>query len=195
MSSKTNEEKHRILRERLAQIKDKHNIKKEAKKDDAEIREYKENTNNINSENNKIAEKSHSAKAIKKVLLLFIISAGIYYGYTKLELSSIINISESKEIKTNQVANQKQITIKYNLNLKDASHIIILAEFKEEAAAKAMVNDKNVKGYNTNYFFLPEKSNSNNEVYSVYVGPYYCIEEANQWSASLKEEDHKIITL
>ena len=195
MSSKTNEEKHRILRERLAQIKDKHNIKKEAKKDDAEIREYKENTNNINSENNKIAEKSHSAKAIKKVLLLFIISAGIYYGYTKLELSSIINISESKEIKTNQVANQKQITIKYNLNLKDASHIIILAEFKEEAAAKAMVNEKNVKGYNTNYFFLPEKSNSNNEVYSVYVGPYYCIEEANQWSASLKEEDHKIITL
>ena len=57
-----------------------------------------------------------------------------------------------------------------------------------------MVNDLKVKGYKCDYFFLPEKSNSKEEVYKVFIGPYENEEETNQWTKNL-EVDFEIIKL
>ena len=47
---------------------------------------------------------------------------------------------------------------------------------------------KKLKGYKANYFYLPNKSNSTEKVYKVFIGPYEHIEETNQWIKNLEGE-------
>ena len=58
-----------------------------------------------------------------------------------------------------------------------------------------------VKGYKSDYFFLPDHSNSeespepeNFELYKVFIGPYENQEETNQWTKKL-DLDFEIISL
>ena len=51
-----------------------------------------------------------------------------------------------------------------------------------------MVNDLIVKGFKCDYFFLPNKSNSTEEIYKVFIGPYESMEEANQWKENIEGE-------
>ena len=64
----------------------------------------------------------------------------------------------------------------------------IIGSFEDESSAKAMVNDLVLKGFKCDYFFLPKQSNSTDEIYNVFIGPYENEEETNQWTKNLETE-------
>ena len=77
--------------------------------------------------------------------------------------------------------------LKYNFEI-EGSQLAIINSFKDENSAKAMVNDLTVKGFKCDYFFLPNNSNSTEEVYKVFIGPYESLEEVNQWKENINGE-------
>ena len=50
------------------------------------------------------------------------------------------------------------------------------------------MNNLRIKGFKSNYFFLPNKSNSTEELYIVFIGPYDSVEEANQWIQNINKK-------
>ena len=86
---------------------------------------------------------------------------------------------------------EKEVILKYNLKL-DGDNIAITATFEDENSAKAMVSDLKVKGFKCDYFFLPNKSNSTEELYNIFIGPYENEEETQQWLDNLDVESEII---
>ena len=184
MSDKTNDEKLRILQERLAQIKQKKNISSATRE-------------NINKEIEVPTPKMESPykekdpmsfKWLKYFILSFCIVFGASYAYNNIDFNSLLSDKiDKKEIDV------VERTLEYNLDLK-GDNIVITATFEDESSAKAMMNDLKTKGFKSDYFYLPNKSNSTEEVYKVFIGPYEHEEETNQWAENLKVE-FEIITL
>jgi hypothetical protein len=170
MSDRTNDEKLRILQERLAQIKE-----KQKRKAEIEIATPEED----------IPQKERAPKSsgwVKYVGILGIVIIGAIVGmYFAFEPSDKV-IEETQEF-----------ILEYDLDM-PGENIVITASFEEEFLAKAMVNDLKVKFPKCDYFFLPDKSNSKEEVYKVFIGPYENEEETNQWTENL-ELDFEIIKL
>ena len=179
MSDKTNDEKLRILQERLAQIKQKQNTanSKEQQKEavieivnpDFEAEKRKKNTLNL-------------SWIIRSIVISSVVF-GIFYGYTNFS-SLVSNFSAEKDL-----AEKSTNKIEYKLNLK-GNNIAIIRSFEEETSAKALVNNLKVKGFNSDYFFLPNKSNSSKEVYQVFIGPYENEDETSQWIQNI---DRKVL--
>ena len=185
MSDRTNDEKLKILQERLAQIKEKSETTLAAKR---------EESNQIPSpEFETLQEKEipRSFNWLKYSLIIFAIGYGSFYTYNNINFSDAFSSDE-------KIEEVKEFVLEYNFNFsgedKELKNIAITASFEDEILAKAMVNDLKVKGYKCDYFFLPNKSNSTKEVYKVFIGPYENIEETNQWTKNLKGT-FEIITL
>ena len=176
MSDKSNDEKLRILKERLAQIK---------QKQDTSVppRQQREDVVEIATPDIEIPKKESNPISLgwlKYVIILGGVGYGAFYTYTNFDLSS------SEELAENIV--KKEDSIKYKLNLK-GNNIAITATFEEENSAKAMVNDLKVKGFKCDYFFLPNESNGTAEVFKVFIGPYENEEESQQWIDNLDVEN------
>ena len=77
-------------------------------------------------------------------------------------------------------------TIKYNLDIE--GKLAIINSFQDENLAKEMVKNLTTKGFKCDYFFLPNKSNSTEKVYKVFIGPYESLEEVNQWKQNVNGE-------
>jgi hypothetical protein len=178
MSDKTNDEKLRILQERLAQIKEKG-------KAASATRDNKENKAEIST-----TEVKNTNRKIKPILLFkvfvfsFCIAFGVKYAFN--------SISKSKEDNTKEIELVKE-TLAYNLDI-IGDNIAIISTLEDESTAKAMVNDLKVKGFKANYFYLPNKSNSIKKVYKVYIGPFENEKETNQWVENI-DVDFEIISL
>ena len=181
MSDKTNDEKLKVLQERLAQIKQK-----------SETTAPQETVVEIATPKESIPQNERIPRSFGWMRYIVIIGAlglgyGLFYAYNTYYLSSDEGMEETQEF-----------VLEYNLNFpgehEEVKNIAITASFVDESLAKAMVNDLKVKGYKCNYFFLPEKSNSKEEVYKVFIGPYENEEETNQWTNNL-EEDAEIVKL
>jgi len=179
MSNKTNDEKLNILRERLAQIQQKQDnliVQKKYEKDSSSHESHQEKIYNSNKK---------SSKRIKYLILILFIGFISFYLYNNLNINLLDNkISSQIEEKKDE---EKEFILKYNLNLK-GKYIAIINSFDNESSAKALVNDLKVKGYNTNYLFLPEKSNSKQELYQVFIGPYENMQETSQWVQNINKE-------
>ena len=78
-------------------------------------------------------------------------------------------------------------SLEYKLNI-PGNNIAITASLVDESSAKALVNDLIIKGFKSDYFFLPHNSNSKEEIYKVFIGPYENLEETNQWCENIKGE-------
>ena len=178
MSDKSNDEKLIILQERLAQIK---------QKKDTPIPQRQQREEVIEVATPEIEIPKKERKPISLGWLKYaVIIGGVGYGayaYTYFDFSS------SEEETENIV--EKEVILKYNLKL-DGDNIAITATFEDENSAKAMVSDLKVKGFKCDYFFLPNKSNSTEEVYNVFIGPYENQEEAQQWLDNLDVESEII---
>ena len=174
MSKKTKEEKLNILHDRLAEIKEKSTEKKETENLKVE---------NVNSEND-IKELTHKKSNKKIWIWLFSIILIIMCVYIYINQEIIFpkekKLKEEKNFKTNA-------KIKYNLNYV-GDNIVIIENFENENSAKASVNNLRIKGFKSNYFFLPNKSNSTEELYIVFIGPYDSVEEANQWIQNISKK-------
>ena len=178
MSNKTNEEKLRILQERLAQIKQKEeNSSISEKSENIEIEITEPDAEELSTKKKK---SFFGSWIFKSILLLIVLYSGLYIYNT---LNNTTNL-ENKEIKKTNIIEKK---LTYNLDIL-GNTIAIIETFEDENSAKAVVNDLRVKGFKSNYFYLPNKSNSNEKVYKVFIGPYENEEETNQWIENLDKE-------
>ena len=175
MSNKTNEEKLRILKERLAQIKQ--------KEESSSISVKTENKDVETPESIEIPTKRkkrfYSSLPVK-IILLTVIAYSISYTYNNIKNPIVDKENTNKTNSTEEV-------LTYTLDL-EGHNIAITGTYDEESSAKAIVNDLRVKGFKANYFYLPNKSNSNQEVYQVFIGPYENEKETNQWIENLDKE-------
>ena len=181
MSEKTNDEKLKILQERLTQIKQKKDTPNPPKKQKEAVKEFP-----IPQTENPQKEKTPMSFGwLKYVVIIGSLGYGGFYAY---ENSNVLT-SEKTDTKEVNIAE-----IKYTLNFDGQNHIAITETFEDESSAKAMVNDLNVKGFQADYFYLPNKSNSTEKVYQVFIGPYENEEETKQWTKNL-QIDFEIISL
>jgi len=179
MSDKTNDEKLRILQERLAQIKQKQDTPRNTSQQREVVIEVATPKNET-----PIGEgKPLNLSLIKKALLVGSVAFGIFYGYTNINFNSLVP-NFSSEATSEDITFSK---LEYNLNL-DGDNIAIITSFEDESSAKALVNDLKVKGFKTDYFFLPSKSNSKKEVYQVFIGPYENEDETSQWIQNIERK-------
>ena len=178
MSDKSNDEKLRILQERLAQIKEKQETPVPKSQQSEAVIEIATPEN----ENPKRDKNPLYLSWIKKSVIIGSVAYGIFYGYTNFN-SLASNFSSEKDTEESSPTQ-----IKYKLNFK-GNNIAIVRSFKDKSSAKALVNNLKVKGFNADYFFLPNKSNSQNEVYQVFIGPYENEYETSQW---IQNVDRKV---
>ena len=181
--------KIKILHDRLAEIKVKH-----------------DNSNNIDEE--KVSKKTSTSDedeliiekdnkkstSLFKILSIFIIlSFGGLYIYN-LNEKNPDKLNKSQKISKKQ--NNSEVvsddtTLTYKLKIEGyrtiagydsitPKNIIITSEYFDESDAKAKVNDFVSQSLPASYFYLPEHSNSKREIYQVYIGPYESKEQAKQ---------------
>ena len=204
MTDKTNEEKLKILQERLSAIKQKETTRQQ-------IRAEKNKPIAPVFEEELVSKKPNNGSFWKIIFFLisfsFTVSSGYYLFKNDFKIgSSIDNIKNdlttfSKKTSSlfgendkNKVKREKKFVLKYNFNI-PGDNIAITGSFKNRRSAKAMVNYlKRMGEYKCDYFFLPDNSNSTEEIYKVFIGPYESEEETNQEAKDL-EVDIEIIKL
>ena len=179
MSDKTNDEKLRILQERLAQIKQKQETP-------VPTRNQREEVIEIATPQDEVPQKEHNPMSfgwVKYVVIIGVVIGvvgfGSFYAY-----NNFSNLTSSEEI----IEEPKEFVLKYNLTLK-GNNISIMSSCEDENSAKVMVSDLKVKGFKCDYFYLPNKSNSTEELFKVYIGPYENEEESQQWIDNLDVEN------
>ena len=188
MSDTKNDEKLRILQERLAQIKQ----KQDTPAPDRQQRESVIELPTANNEDPETKRKPLNFSWIKKAVIVGSVAYGVFYGYTNIDFDSLVP-KFSEEENSEELA-YSQLEYKFNLTGNNIAIITTQKTITDEGSAKAMVNDLKVKGYKCNYFYLPENSNVSDEVYQVFIGPYENKEETNQWAKNL-DSKFNIITL
>ena len=72
--------------------------------------------------------------------------------------------------------------------MKNFSHLIISTLSYSEEEAKKMADKYTSEGYQASAFYIPDNSNSSQELFKIKIGPYYSLEEAEQWNSTLEEE-------
>ena len=186
MSNKTHEEKLRILQERLKQIKEK-------SVQEAELEEPKIPASEVELPKKK--KVSTTPKWLKYTVICIITIYGVMYLYNNISFKLTVEEPETKEIdiieRTAKIDTPENI--EYNLDL-TGDNIVVLGTFKDEELAKNMTADLKQKGFKSDYFYLPSKSNSSKELYKVFIGPYENKAETNQWVKNI-EIDFEILTL
>ncbi|MDP7243830.1 MAG: SPOR domain-containing protein [Flavobacteriales bacterium] len=111
---------------------------------------------------------------------------GGYYLYTNFDFNSLL--PEKSKISEQILPEDIVVPLQYSLDFGAAKHLILLSSFGDESLAKSLVEQKITEGYAANYFFLPSVSNSNEQIYRVYLGPYFSQSEAKQWADTLEDE-------
>ena len=187
MSNLNNEERLKILRARLDEIQQKNF-----------------STENVQNEKEKVVETPSSTDkntSKSNVLKYVIISALIGFGLTYL-FTNVIDIETKFEFETEKITDdssieveeieeivevEENITYKFSFN-ENYSHLIISTLSYSEEEAKKMADKYTSEGYQARSFYIPDNSNSSQELFKIKIGPYYSIEEAEQWNSTLEEE-------
>jgi len=187
MKHTSNEERLKILQERLSQINDKKHHTEINKSAEEKIQQesMKENTEQINSSMSNENVKQNKSSSLGKYFLTIIgIALLAFFIYPQILLISEPTNKETDNNETsNEVVDEK---IKYNLNI--TGNIAVIDVSDDENIAKAMINALQVKGFKCDYFYLPEKSNSKEEIYKIYIGPYDNPNEMRQWINNIETE-------
>ena len=187
MSNLNNEERLKILRARLDEIQQKNF-----------------STENVQNEKEKVVETPSSIDkntSKSNVLKYVIISALIGFGLTYL-FTNVIDIETKFEFETEKITDdssmeveeieeivevEENITYNFSFN-ENFSHLIISTLSYSEEEAKKMADKYTSEGYKASFFYIPDNSNSSQELFKIKIGPYYSIEEAEQWNSTLEEE-------
>ena len=191
MSDKTNEEKLRILKERLATIQQKEetNHTEEVKKDKPVAPVFEEDLVNERKTESDSTKKKGSAWKIIFFLILFSSLGGFgYYFYnndfkieptidnikedfdtiSKEALSFFVEEDDEREKKKKKDSDQLEDVI-YNKSSFDGNFIIVLNTFDEKELANAESQNLTETGYNCNVLQLSGVSNSDKEIFQTYI--------------------------
>ena len=188
-----NEQRLRILQERLGQIKNKQEARHDEQPKVDNTPPYPTyNPKATQSSNEDIAseqtekEKTPSTYPWKRIFTLLIIGGlayGGFYLYENFDFASLIHKTTNSEPIVEQ---EVLVPLQYSLDFGEAKHLIMIGDFEDESLAKSLVKQKNTEGYTANYFFLPSVSNSKEQIYKVYLGPFFSASEAKQWAGTLE---------
>jgi len=186
MSDKTNEEKLRILKERLATIQQKKetNYTEEVKKDKPVAPVFEEDLVNERKPESDSTRKKSSAWKIIFFLILFAFFGGIgYYSYNNdfkmdptienikkdfddMYVSLFGNDNKDEDDKEKKKKKKKVI---YNKSSFDGNFIIVLNTFDEKELANAEAQNLTETGYNCDVLQLSGVSNSEKEIFQTYI--------------------------
>ena len=181
--------KIKILHDRLAEIKVKHDTSSNF--DEVEVSEPTSSSDEDKLDTEKNNNKSTSL--IKILSILIILSFGGLYIYS-LDEKNVDKSVKSEKVSTKQTNSEiilEDNILTYNIKIEgyrtiagydsiSPKNIIVTSDYLQESDAKAKVNDFVSQNLPSSYFFLPEHSNSKREIYQVYIGPYESKEQAQQ---------------
>ena len=185
MSDKTNEEKLRILQERLASIQQKKEIQQEDKIQHNQpispvFEEELINHSNIEPIEKTPKRSRNNSSGLKYFIIFFIIflvGYGGFFAYNNIDFNSFFtSFTSDKPIKTE--IEENIIYKKSNFN---GNFIIVLNTFNEKELANAEAQSLTEKGYNCNILQLSGVSNSEKEIFQTFIGPFNKEGEANQY--------------
>ena len=195
MSKSNNEERRDIVNKRLSEINDK--IVNPNKKTISEAP-----SENIQKQINDTPKNSNKLKKyllrIAIVVILFFVLKSINFGDL---ISSSFNKTSSNdetkiEVKVDIPANKsnEKVNLKYNFNFEGGKSIIVFGNYQTEALAIEAKEKfaQNFVEFPLTYFFLPNKSNSSEEIYQLYLGPIDGESKAKQWSKLIGEKNQVI---
>lgn len=195
MSKSNNEERRDIVNKRLSEINDK--IVNPNKKIISETP-----SENIQEQINDTPKNSNKLKTyllrIAIVVIVFFVLKSINFGDL---ISSSFNKTSSNdetkiEVKVDIPANKsnEKVDIKYNFNFEGGKSIIVFGNYQTEALAIEAKEKfaQNFVEFPLTYFFLPNKSNSKEETYQLYLGPIDGESKAKQWSKLIGEKNQVI---
>ena len=195
MSKSNNEERRDIVNKRLSEINDK--IVNPNKKTISETP-----SENIQEQINDTPKNSNKLKTyllrIAIVVIVFFVLKSINFGDL---ISSSFNKTSSNdetkiEVKVDIPANKsnEKVNLKYNFNFEGGKSIIVFGNYQTEALAIEAKEKfaQNFVEFSLTYFFLPNKSNSSEEIYQLYLGPIDGESEAKQWSKLIGEKNQVI---
>ncbi|MDA9228443.1 hypothetical protein N9O83_04625 [Flavobacteriales bacterium] len=195
MSKSNNEERRDIVNKRLSEINDK--IVNPNKKTISEAP-----SENIQKQINDTPKNSNKLKKyllrIAIVVILFFVLKSINFGDL---ISSSFNKTSSNdetkiEVKVDIPANKsnEKVNLKYNFNFEGGKSIIVFGNYQTEALAIEAKEKfaQNFVEFSLTYFFLPNKSNSSEEIYQLYLGPIDGESKAKQWSKLIGEKNQVI---
>ena len=192
-----NEEKLKILQERLRQIKEKDENISSSNNIINESSTHKNIGNDISEKSSPKSSKSKSYIFIS-FLLVFALAFVISKTYDNIKFDFNVNFDKNDNVVNNEVKEEKdsdiQIEKKYDIDkftdiVKGEIAVVLNLSSEEEA-----INTKNElisKGFKARYFFSSDYSNISDESYEILIGPYETENELNQW---LNNIDTKSIT-
>ena len=190
-----NEQRLRILQERLGQIKTKQETRhdEQPKADSTPPYPTYNPKAKQNSHEDIVSEKTEKEKkpstfSWKRTFTLLIIGALAYGGFYLYENFESTSLTPEKTNPETIIKQKVLVPLQYSLDFGEAKHLILIGNFEEESLAKSLVEQKNTEGYTANYFFLPSVSNSKEQIYKVYLGPFFSASEAKQWASTLEGE-------
>ena len=134
---------------------------------------------------------------LKYVIITALIGFGLTYLFT-----NVIDIETKFEFETEKITDdstkevediekivevEENITYQFSFN-ENFSHLIISTLSYSEEEAKKMADKYTSEGYQASSFYIPDNSNSSQELFKIKIGPYYSLDEAEQWNSTLEEE-------
>ena len=192
-----NEEKLKILQERLRQIKEKDENIKSSNNTINKNSTHKNIDNDISEKSVKKLSKSKSHIFIS-FLLVFALAFIVSKNYDNIKSYFNVNFNKNDNIVNNEVKQEKdsdiQIEKEYDLNKLTSitkGEIAVILNLNSEEEAIITKNELITKGFKASYFFSSDYSNITEESYEILIGPYETENELNQW---LNNIDTKSIT-
>ena len=197
MSDNTNEEKLRILQERLAQIQQKKEVKQEEKIENSKpvapvFEEDLVHQEEIDPIAKTPREPINKPNGLKYLIILFVVCLLGYSAFEFVDFKSILSSEEAGD----EIMEEDE-EIKYYKSEFNGNFIIILKTFDKQELANAEVQNWVNEGYSSDVFYLPGVSNSKEKIFQTYIGPFNKLEEANQYLNSSEgiQNSGKIIRL
>lgn len=194
-----NEEKLKILQDRLRQIKEKdENISSRTNT----INPRNENeADNISENSNKKKSKSKNYILIS-VIFIFALAYIISKNYDNIKFDFDANFDINDAIVNDEIKQEKEIEIpiekEYYLDKLISGkkgEVAVILNTKSEVEAINMKNELISKGFKANYFFSSDYSNISEESYEIVIGPYETENELKQWLNNISTKSITRISL
>ena len=196
-----NEEKLKILQERLRQIKEKDENISSSNNIINQSSTHKNIGNDISEKSSPKLSKSKSYIFIS-FLLVFALAFVISKTYDNIKFDFNVNFDKNDNVVNNEVKEEKdsdiQIEKEYDIDkftdiVKGEIAVVLNLSSEEEA-----INTKNElisKGFKARYFFSSDYSNISDESYEILIGPYETENELNQWLNNINTKSITRISL
>ena len=196
-----NEEKLKILQERLRQIKEKDENISSSNNIINKSSTHENIGNDISEESSPKSSKSKSYIFIS-FLLVFALAFVISKNFDNINFDFNVNFDKNDNVVNNEVKQEKdsvlQIEKEYDIDkftdiVKGEIAVVLNLSSEEEA-----INTKNElisKGFKARYFFSSDYSNIADESYEILIGPYETENELNQWLNNINTKSVTRISL